>query len=99
MRLAGARGQGLGLIEARKLAVLRALRERGAMPATEFDRRFGLRQALQSPFFHLLGRENREGQEFLVFDERHLQELAARDFEGMLEWNRALLRELIRTAA
>jgi hypothetical protein len=97
-RLAQAHGHGLGLIEARKLAVLRAVREQGAMPAAEFDRRFGLRQALQSPFFHLLGRENRQGQEFLVFDERRLRELAARDFEGMLEWNRVLLRELMRTA-
>jgi predicted nucleotidyltransferase len=84
----------LASIEAHKLEVLRAIRERGEMPASEFDRRFGLRTCLQSPFFHLLRREMREDGEWLVFSEERLEAHAARDFEGFLEWDRALLGAL-----
>jgi hypothetical protein len=94
-RLVGGKTEGLETIEARKLEMLRAVRDRGAMPASEFDRRFGLRRAIQSPFFHLLRQETREGEEWLAFDEGRLQERAARDFEGFLEWDRALLRVLV----
>ena len=93
-KLLGPKTEGLDTIEAHKLAVLRAVRERGAMPAAEFDRRFGLRRAIQSPLFHLLSREMREGAEWLVFDEERLQEYAARDFEDFLDWDRALVSVL-----
>jgi predicted nucleotidyltransferase len=104
-RLVGESTQGLDLIEARKLEMLRYVRERGAVPATEFDRRFGpagrasgqgLRRAIQSPLFHLLRREAREDEEYLAFDEERLREFAARGFEGFLDWDRALLRALAR---
>ncbi len=95
-RLVGEGAEGLGAIEARKLEMLRYVRERGAMPAGEFDQRFGLRRAIQSPLFHLLRRETRRGQEYLVFDEDRLREHSARDFEGFLRWDRALLRALAR---
>jgi hypothetical protein len=90
-KLVGAEVKDLGVIEVRKLEKLRVIRERGAMSAVEFDQRFGLRTRLQSPFFHLLCREAREGEEWLVFDEARLQEYAAQDFDGFLEWDRALL--------
>ena len=86
--------KGWDIIEARKLEILRHLRAQGAVPAAEFDQRFGLRRAIQSPLFHLLRRETREGQEWLVFDEERLREYAARDFEGFLEWDQALLKAL-----
>jgi len=95
-RLVGGKAKGLDVIEARKLEMLRYIREREAMPAGEFDQRFGLRRAIQSPLFHLLRRETRRGQEYLVFDEDRLREHAARDFEGFLGWDRALLRALAR---
>ena len=52
--------------------------------------------ATQSPQFHLLHQETREGEEHLVFDEERLQEHAVQDFEGFLEWDQALLRVLIK---
>jgi predicted nucleotidyltransferase len=94
-KLLGPKMEGLNLIEARKLEILRAVRQRGAMSAVEFDRRFGLRRAIQSPLFHLMRRETREGQEYLVFDQGRLREVAERDFEGFLGWDRALLRVLV----
>jgi hypothetical protein len=60
----------------------------------EFDQRFGLRRAIQSPLFHLLRRETRDGEEWLIFDEEQWREYAARDFEGFLDWDRALLKAL-----
>jgi hypothetical protein len=93
-RLVGDGPEGLEAIEARKLEILRTIRQRGALPAAEFDRRFDLRRAIQSPLFHLLRRETREGEEWLVFDEERLREYVSRDFEGFLEWDRALLRVL-----
>jgi hypothetical protein len=93
-KLVGGPEEGLDVIEARKLEVLRTVRAHGALPADEFDRRFGLCQAIRSPLFHLLRWETREDQEWLVFDEGRLREHAARDFEGFLEWDRALLRVL-----
>jgi hypothetical protein len=86
--------EGLDIIETRKLETLRTVRERGAMPVAEFDRRFGLRRIVQSPLFHLLRRETRESEEWLVFDEEQLQEYAALDFDGFLEWDQALLKAL-----
>ena len=86
--------EGMGAIEAHKLELLRHVRERGAVSAAEFDRRFGLRRALEAPLFHLLRRETREGEEWLVFDEKRLREYAARDFSEFLGWNRALLNAL-----
>jgi hypothetical protein len=91
-RLLGPRTEGLGAIEARKLEMLRYVWERGAMPAADFDRRFGLREAIRSPLFHLLRREVREGQEWLIFDKERLEEYAKWGFEGFLDWDRALLR-------
>lgn len=85
---------GLEAIEARKLEILEHLRAHGAMSATEFDRRYGLRRAIQSPFFFLLRRETRHDGEWLLFDEKRLQEEAAKDFQGYLDWDRALLRTL-----
>jgi predicted nucleotidyltransferase len=99
-RLVGGKTEGLATIEARKLEMLHSIRKQGAMPAAEFDRRFGLRRAIQSPLFHLLRREIRAEEEWLVFHEGRLEEHAARDFEGFLEWDRALLRVLTgKTAA
>jgi hypothetical protein len=86
--------EGIGTIEARKLKLLRYVRERGAISVAEFDRRFGLRQAIQEPLFHLLHRETREGEEWFVFDKKRLREYAARDFSEFLGWNRALLNAL-----
>ena len=40
--------------EAQKRKMLRVLWQQGAMPAAEFDRRVGLRWAIQSPLFYLL---------------------------------------------
>jgi hypothetical protein len=94
-RLLGAPVDGLAPIEARKLPILRILRERGGMPAAEFDRRFGLRLAVQAPFFQLVQWETRHGSPWLVFQEADLQAYAERDFEGFLDWNRALLRALV----
>ena len=93
-KLLGPSRESLDIIEARKLALLRVVRERVAMPASEFDRRFGLRRAIQSPLFHLLRRETRGDEAWLVFDEGRLREYTQRDFEGFLEWDRALLRIL-----
>ena len=93
-KLLGPKTGDLDIIEARKLEMLRHVRERGAMPASEFDRCFGLRRAIQSPLFHLLRREMHEGEEWLVFDEEQLQHYAVLDFEGFLDWDRALLRAL-----
>ena len=94
-RLLGPGREGLCAIEARKLEMLREVRERRAMPGSELDQRFGLRRAIESPLFHLLRRETRHGEEWLVFDEERLQEYAARDFEGFLEWDSGLLRILV----
>jgi hypothetical protein len=93
-KLVGPKTEGLDIIEARKLEILRLVRGREAVPAAKFDQRFGLRRAIQSPLFHLLRRETREGEEWLVFDEERLREYTAQDFEGFLEWDRALLRVL-----
>jgi hypothetical protein len=93
-RLLGPEQEGLDAIEARKLAMLRAVRRLGAMPVDEFDRRFGLRRAIQSPLFHLLRREVRQGQAHFVFDEGRLRSYAGRDFEGFLRWDQALLGAL-----
>lgn len=98
-RLIGEGAEGLGAIESRKLEMLRYVRKRGAVPAAGFDRRFGLRRAIQSPLFHLLRRETREGQEWLIFDEERLREVAAQGFGGFLEWDRGLLRALTETTA
>ena len=95
-KLMGWKEEGLDVIEARKLEMLRSVRDSGAMPVAQFERRFGLRACLQSPLFHLLRRETREEEEHLVFDEERLREIAARDFEGFLEWDRALLALLAR---
>ncbi|MFQ6101833.1 MAG: nucleotidyltransferase domain-containing protein, partial [Anaerolineae bacterium] len=78
-KLLGPTMDGLGAIEARKLEMLRVVREQGAMLATEFDHHFGLRRAIQSPLFHLLRREVREGKEWLVFDEGRLRGYAEQD--------------------
>jgi hypothetical protein len=93
-KLVGPSHKGLGVIEAQKLEILRVAREKGAMAASEFDRRFGLRRAIQSPLFHLLRRETRGDEDWLVLDEERLWEYTERDFEGFLEWDRALLRIL-----
>ena len=93
-RLVGEGTGALASIEARKLEVLRTVRQRGGMPASEFDQRFGLRTCLQSPFFHLLRREMREDGEWLVFSEERFEEYTAGDFEGFLEWDKALLGAL-----
>ena len=93
-RLIGESAKGLAPIEARKLEILRVLRERGSMPASAFDRRFGLRTCIQSPFFSLVGRENRADQEWLVFDEARLREYAVHSFDEFLEWDRLLLEKL-----
>lgn len=93
-RLVGGKRESLDVIETHKLEMIRYVRERGVVPAGEFDRRFGLRRAIQSPLFHLLRRETREGKEWLAFDEGRLQKDAARDFEGFLDWDRALLNVL-----
>ena len=93
-KLVGPKMEGLDIIEARKLEILHTVRERGVMSVNEFDRRFGLRRAIQSPLFHLLRRETRDGEEWLVFDEEQLQELALQDFEGFLKWDQALLKAL-----
>jgi hypothetical protein len=97
-KLISPKTEGLDIIEARKLEILRLVRGREAVPADEFDQRFGLRRAIQSPLFHLLRRETRKGEEWLVFDGGRLQEYAARDFGAFLEWDRALLRVLAREA-
>ena len=95
-RLVTTTAEGLDAIEARKLEMLRHLRERGAMPAVDFGRRFGVRRAIQSPTCYLLRREAHQGVEWLIFDEQRLQQYAENDFEGFLDWNRALLRVLVR---
>jgi hypothetical protein len=95
-RLFGPAAEGLAPIEARKLRILDAVRERGSMPATEFDERFGLRMCIQSPFFFLLRREDRDDREWVVFDEARLREHTTRGFEAFLEWDRLLLDELRR---
>jgi len=97
-KLLGPEAESLGTIEVRKLEMLRYVRERGAVPVADFDRRFGLRQAIRSPLFHLLRREIRGSEEYLVFDEERLQEYAARNFEGFLEWDRKLLSVLTEEA-
>jgi hypothetical protein len=97
-KLVGPKTEDLDIIEARKLEILRTVRERGAMPVAEFDQCFGLRRAIQSPLFHLLHRETRDDEEWLVFDGDRLREYAARDFKGFLEWDRALLRVLTKEA-
>lgn len=61
---------------------------------SEIDRRFGLRKAIQSPLFHLLRRETRGDEEWLVFDEERFRDYTEQDFEGFLHWDRALLRML-----
>ena len=90
----GAKEKGLGIIEAQKQEMLCVIRGQGAMPASEFDRRFGLRKAIQSPLFHLLRRETRGDEEWLVFDEERFREHTEQGFEGFLQWDRALLRTL-----
>jgi hypothetical protein len=92
----GVEEKGIGIIEAQKREMLRALWRQGAMSASEFDRRFGLRWAIQSPFFHLLRRETRGDEEWLVFDEERLRDYAEKNREGFLEWDRALLRVLLK---
>jgi predicted nucleotidyltransferase len=87
----GVEEEGLGIIEAQKQEMLRTLRRQGAMLASEFDRRFGLRRAIQSPLFQLLRRETRGDKEWLVFDEEWLWDYTEQGFEGFLEWDRALL--------
>ncbi|UCC65190.1 MAG: nucleotidyltransferase domain-containing protein [Anaerolineae bacterium] len=93
-KLLGPKRKGLDIVELLKLEVLRAVRQQGKMPAAEFDRRFGLRQAIQSPLFHLLRRERPEGKAWLVFDEERLQKHAELDFRSFLGWDQALLRVL-----
>ena len=93
-KLLGPKAKGLEAIEARKLEMLRYVRKREAVLAADFDQCFGLRQAIQSPLFHLLRRETREDEQWLVFDEELLRECSERGFEGFLEWDRALLRVL-----
>ena len=93
-RVLGPRQEGLGVIEAHKLEMLRAVRERGAMPASEFDQRFGLRRVIRSPLFQLLRWKTRTDEEWLVFDEERLRGYAQQGFEDFLEWDRALLRIL-----
>ena len=93
-KMLGPKPEGLDTIETRKLAMLRVVREQGAMAASEFDRRFGLRRAIQSQLFQLLRRETRGDEEWLVFDEEWLWEYTEQGFEGFLEWDRALLRIL-----
>jgi hypothetical protein len=93
-KLLGLKREGLDAIEARKLEMLRVVRERGAMSASEFDQRFGLRRAIQSPLFHLLRWETRGDKKWLVFDAGRLLEYTKQGFEGFLEWDRALLRTL-----
>ena len=90
----GAKEKGLGIIEAQKLEMLCVVREQGAMAASEFDRRFGLRRAIQSPQFQLLRRETRGDEEWLVFAEERFREYTEQGFEGFLQWDRALLRLL-----
>jgi hypothetical protein len=94
VRQFGVEENGIGIIEAQKREMLRALRQQGAMSAAEFDQRFGLRKAIQSPLFHLLRRETRDGEEWLVFDESQMQECIEREFVGFLDWDQALLRVL-----
>jgi len=94
-RLIGRPREGLGAIEARKLEILSYVREQGVVSAADFDQRFGLRRAIQSPLFYLLRREMRGGEQWLVFDEEALQDQAAQDFESFLEWDRDLLRVLV----
>jgi predicted nucleotidyltransferase len=93
-KLVGPSRKGLGVIEAHRLEILRVAREKGAMAASEFDRRFGLRRSIQLPVFYLLRRETRGDEDWLVFDEQRLGECTEWDFEGLLEWDRALLRIL-----
>jgi hypothetical protein len=90
----GVEEEGLRIIEAQKQEMLHAVRERGAMPASEFDRRFRLRKAIQSPLFQLLRRETRGDEEWLVFDEERLWEYTEQGFEDILQWDRAPLRML-----
>jgi hypothetical protein len=92
----GVEEEGLGIIEAQKRETLRALRQQGAMAASEFDRRFGLRRAIQSPLFQLLRRETRGDEEWLIFDEERLREYARQDLAGFLDWDRALLGVLLK---
>jgi hypothetical protein len=94
-RLVGGRKEGLDTIEARKLEMLRIIRERGAMSAAEFDQCCSLRTWLQSPFFHLLNWETREDGEWWIFDEERLLGYAAQSFDSFLAWDRALLGALI----
>jgi hypothetical protein len=89
--------KGLGIVEAQKWEMLHAVRERGAMPASQFERRFGLRKAIQSPLFQLLRRETRGDEEWLVFDEERLREYTQQDFATFLHWDRTLLRVLLGT--
>jgi hypothetical protein len=96
LRLLGPKREGLDVIEARKLEMLRVVRDRGAMLASEFDRRFGLRWTIQSPLFHLLCWETREGQAWLRFDEGRLREYTRQDLAGFLDWDRALLGVLLK---
>jgi hypothetical protein len=98
-RLGLAGAEGLDAIEVRKLKMLRYVRERRTMPAKEFDERFGLRQAIQSPLFQVLGRETRSGEAWFVFDEARFAEYAQRDFSGFLDWDRQLLRQLMQPGA
>lgn len=96
-RQLGVEEEGLGIIEAQKREMLGALQRQGAMLASEFDRRFGLRRAIQSPAYQLLRRETRRDEEWLVFDEERLREYAQQDFVGFLDWDRALLGVLLGT--
>ena len=85
----------LGVIEARKLDILKELRLAGALPAREFSKRFGERKALQSPFFQLVHREEREGTTWVVFDEAKLADQVSNGFNSYLDWDRKLLTALI----
>lgn len=96
-RLLGESAKGLGTIETHKLEMLQFIRGRGALPADEFDRRFGLRRAIQSPLFHLVRPEARGDEIWLSFDEERLHQHAAQDFAGFLDWDRALLRALVQS--
>lgn len=95
-RLVPTTAEGLDATEACKLEMLRQLREGGPMPTVDFDRRFGLRRAVQSPTYYLLRREAHIGVEWLFFDEERLRRYAEDGFAGFLEWDRALLRLLAR---
>jgi hypothetical protein len=93
-KLLGPRTEDLDTIEVRKLEMLRYVRKWGAVRAADFDQQFGLCRAIQSPLFHLLRRETRDDEEWLIFNEERLREYTEQNMAGFLEWDRALLRVL-----